>query len=234
LTNAEPEELFPGNRVNKGVNGLPEAKEAAVQNSLSDSITLVTTLVFYWMILNLAAPAFTHKAGETEPPNADSKLKTFIRDMLEKRGEHFSVSDFLYGAREARRVILHDFARGDKDGLRPLVTKEVFDAFCKAIDERTLRQETLDISLDERSSAYIADARSLVDCSEITVVFAGSKTETVHTADGTEQSWSSDKRLDRWTFRREQNDRDQNWCAVLIDTVGIDEIAERPSGIKAT
>ena len=141
-----------------------------MQNSLSDSITLVTTLLFYWMILNLAAPAFTHKAGETEPPNADSKLKTFIRDMLEKRGEHFSVSDFLYGAREARRVILHDFARGDKDGLRPLVTKEVFDAFCKAIDERTLRQETLDISLDERSSAYIADARSLVDCSEITVV----------------------------------------------------------------
>lgn len=205
-----------------------------MHNTPSDSITLVATLVFYWMIFNLAAPAFSHRGDESEPPDADCKLKAFTRDMLEKRGEHFSESDFLYGAREARSLILQDFARGDKDGLRPLMTSEVFDAFCKAIDERNLRQETLDIALSETTSACITDARNLADCSEITVIFVGVKTETVHRPDGTEHSWSSDKRLDRWIFRREQNDRGQNWCAAVIDTVGIDELPERPKASTTT
>lgn len=196
--------------------------------SLSNSITVIATLVFCWMIFSLATPALNRRAGKTERSDADPDLKAFALDILEKRGEHFSVRDFLYGANEARRVILNDFAHGDRDGLRPLVTPEVFDAFCQAIDDRASRNETLEISLADKTTAHIAEAKAVADCSEITVVFDGSKTETLHTLNGRERRWPSSEQVDCWTFRRAQRAQQQGWCAAVIGTMTRNELSQKP------
>ena len=61
---------------------------------------------------------------------------------IQKSDPNFTQQDFLNGARMAFEMIVEYFAKGDKDGLNPLLSAEVYKNFAAAIDARAEKAST--------------------------------------------------------------------------------------------
>lgn len=112
----------------------------------------------------------------------------------------FDTTKFLGGAREAYKMILDAFMRGDREALRPLLTPEVMDAFEEAIKTREAPPDPL-LRL---VNAKIVDARLEGRQAEITVAFTA--------------EFSHGTITDIWTFARSVDAGDPNWH--LVTTAG--------------
>ena len=64
----------------------------------------------------------------------DNQLKL---ENVYKKVENFDHKQFLEGAKKAFEIIITAFNNGDKKTLKNLVSKDVFEAFEKAIDNQT-------------------------------------------------------------------------------------------------
>ena len=74
-------------------------------------------------------------------PNKDSIEKQQINNKQE-----FDEKDFLKGASSAYEIIVNAFAKADKETLKGLVTKEVYNNFCHVIDERNKNKQINDFT----------------------------------------------------------------------------------------
>lgn len=63
-----------------------------------------------------------------------------VLQQIQKADPDFTQQDFLNGARMAFEMIVEYFAKGDKDGLNPLLSAEVYKNFAAAIDARAERE----------------------------------------------------------------------------------------------
>jgi len=82
---------------------------------------------------------------------------------------NFSPAAFCGGVRAAYEVIMGAFAAGDRQSLQNLLTREVFDGFSAAIDERAERGETVQFSFITIAKLEIVAANLQDDIAEITV-----------------------------------------------------------------
>ena len=131
----------------------------------------------------------------------------------------FDVGRFVEGARQAYRMILESYWRGDAEQLEGLTSEEVRAAFAQSIEDRTAAGHVLDNRLVTIEKAQITDARVEGRVAELVVRFdadiaavtrdgtgavvAGSLTDAVPT-------------VDVWTFTRTLRSDDPNW--ILTDT----------------
>ena len=131
----------------------------------------------------------------------------------------FDVGRFVEGARQAYRMILEAYWRGDAEQLEGLTSEEVRAAFAQSIEDRTTAGHVLDNRLVTIEKAQITDARVEGRLAELVVrfdadiaavtrdgtgaVIAGSLTDAVPT-------------IDVWTFTRTLRSDDPNW--ILTDT----------------
>lgn len=139
----------------------------------------------------------THDAPQTldaTPPSADGLLDIQLADRS------FDTSRFLGGAREAYKMILDAFLRGDREALRPLLAPDVMAAFEEAIKTRETPPDPMTRLLD----AKIVNAQMEGRLAEITVAF---NAEFPHGAI-----------TDVWTFSRSVDSTDPSWH--LITTAG--------------
>lgn len=145
--------------------------------------------------------------------------------VYEPRAEHgirailsadrsFSVGGFLDGAKQAYRMILEAYWKGDREALLALCDDDTYDAFVQAIDAREARGEVLDNRLVTIENAIVSDAEFSRGLARVTVrldadiaavtrdkdgkVIAGSLTDAVETHDV-------------WTFSRHISSNDPNW-----------------------
>ncbi|WP_341705556.1 Tim44/TimA family putative adaptor protein, partial [Ferrovibrio sp.] len=72
-------------------------------------------------------------------PAGDPKI-----DRIRAADPRFDPAEFIEGAKAAYEMIVTAFAAGDKDTLRPLLSREVFADFAGAIDDRASRGETME------------------------------------------------------------------------------------------
>ena len=140
------------------------------------------------------APVALSETQEAAPPAANGLLDIQLADR------NFDTAKFLGGAREAYKLILDAFIRGDRDALRPLLAPEVMAAFDEAIKTRDTAPEPMTRLID----AKIVDARLDGRQAEITVAF---NAEFAHGAI-----------TDVWTFARSVDSKEPNWH--LITTAG--------------
>ena len=131
---------------------------------------------------------------EAASPSANGLLDIQLADR------NFDTTKFLGGAREAYKLILDAFIRGDRDALRPLLAPEVMAAFDEAIKSR----DTAPDPMTGLIGAKIVDARLDGRQAEITVAF---NAEFAHGAI-----------TDVWTFARSVDSKEPNWH--LITTAG--------------
>lgn len=111
---------------------------------------------------------------------AEARIRSFAsKDPAVERGlldvlrldPEFDPEQFLRGAKQAYEMIVVAFAEGNRKLLRDLLSREVFDGFVSAIDERDRRGEQLDQSFVGIQKADIVNAETKDGIASITVKF---------------------------------------------------------------
>ena len=150
-------------------------------------------------------PQETKKQEDVQkiPPLMDNETKL---EAIYKKVNNFNHREFLEGAKKAFEIIISSFNNGDKKTLKNLVSKDVYSAFEKAIDEKTNNPESQFYSLIVEG---IADAKVENDTISISVNFIS------------EQMLNNDegsivKNKDTWTFEKPANSSSPIW--ILTQT----------------
>ena len=150
-------------------------------------------------------PQETKKQEDVQkiPSLMDNETKL---EVVYKKVNNFNHREFLDGAKKAFEIIISSFNNGDKKTLKNLVSKDVYSAFEKAIDEKTNNPESQFYSLIVEG---IADAKVENDTISISVNFIS------------EQMLNNDegsivKNKDTWTFEKPRNSSSPIW--ILTQT----------------
>jgi predicted lipid-binding transport protein (Tim44 family) len=157
---------------------------------------------------------FARRLKDVAPENSDIAQKL---TAIAQQDRSFDPKHFMQGARAAYEMIVTAFAQSDRKTLRQLLSREVFDSFSLALDEREKAGETVDFKFVGISKAEINDAELLGRAAHITVKFVSELiTATRNAAGEVVDGDASQIRevTDIWTFARELSARDPNWRVV--------------------
>ncbi|PKU21795.1 Tim44/TimA family putative adaptor protein [Telmatospirillum siberiense] len=144
--------------------------------------------------------------------------------QIHQADRNFTPEGFLQGARAAFEMIVSAFARGDKEGLRPLLSDEVFENFRRAIDARTQAGETCQSELLSITSADIEDSRLEDQKATLSVRFVSQQIIVVKDPEGKVVEGDpsrSVKIIDLWSFQRDTRAANPNW--LLVATRSLEE-----------
>jgi predicted lipid-binding transport protein (Tim44 family) len=133
----------------------------------------------------------------------------------------FETNAFLNGAKIAYEAIVTAYARGDRNTLRDLLSREVFESFNAVISEREARGETNEFSFVGIGSAGIIDAHLADRVAHVTVRFVSDLVTAVRDRSGNviEGDIKAVRQVtDVWTFARDISSRNPNWRLVATDT----------------
>lgn len=133
-------------------------------------------------------------------------------DAIAAADSRFDGHAFLDGARRAYEMIVSAFAAGDRDTLRPLLSKEVFDGFAGEIARRAAAGETVETTIVAIDSALVESARATPRLNEIAVRFAA-RLMTVRRDKAGEiiEGGNTVPAEELWTFARDPRAADPNW-----------------------
>ncbi len=148
----------------------------------------------------------------------DSPAAESLRAM-KKIEPHFSVGEFLNGARGAYEMILMAFEKGDMNALRSYLSDDVFESFAVVVDSRADQGLTVEAEFIGVRELALRDAKfdERSRDSEIRLRFMGEITSVVRNENGdiVEGKPGEIKRQkDIWTFARIMGSDDPNWRLV--------------------
>ena len=133
----------------------------------------------------------------------------------------FRADAFLEGAKTAYETIVTAFAKGDKQTLKPLLSREVFDGFAKAIDRHREAGQTLETSFVGIDKSEIVGADLQGRRATVTVRFSSEIISSTRNSAG-EILEGDPKKIrevtDVWTFERDVQSKDPNWTLVATET----------------
>ena len=144
------------------------------------------------------------------PPKAQDEIKTEIPPLSEKEQKlslvyendnDFNHKSFLEGAKNAFEMIITAYNQGDKQTLKPLVSKNVYSAFENAIDEKNNDPSYQFYSLVVDGVENVEITNSLI---KITIRFISEQFKN-------EDENSIIKKHDIWTFEKKLNNKSPLW-----------------------
>lgn len=153
--------------------------------------------------------------GVIDKPEAAAAL-----DAIAKADSRFDGRAFLDGARRAYEMIVGAFAKGDRDALRPLLSKEVFDGFSHEIARREAAGETLETAIVAIDQTLIDSANAAPRNNQITVRFAVRLQQALRDKAGEMIDGGATRPVEElWTFARDPRASDPNWKLVATRAV---------------
>lgn len=169
------------------------------------------------------------KRGETEENrfaavDAVAAPGTALNDSLRQLVEtdpSFQPKEFLNGARMAYEMIVMAFADGDRDTLKNLLSKDVYDGFDAAITEREKRGEVVKstfvgIERIEMTQAAVRDLEEQITLRIISQLISATYDKDGKLVDGDAENVSEVD--DIWTFSRDIRSRDPNWKLIATES----------------
>lgn len=129
----------------------------------------------------------------------------------------FSPRNFLDGAKQAYEMIVTAFAAGDRQTLKNLVEKDVFDGFQRAIVEREAANQSVDFTFVGLPKIEFSEAEYDKKNVLITIRFHAEVVSATRDKAGTLVDGNADQVqtiADEWTFARNPKSRDPNWKVV--------------------
>ncbi len=132
----------------------------------------------------------------------------------------FDAKHFLTGARAAYEMIVNAYAEGDRRTLKNLLSREVYDNFEAAINEREKRGETVESRFVAIDNAEITGAELRSKTMQLTVRFVSQLVSVTRDKTGNVIDGNPDKVTDItdvWTFARDTASRDPNWKLVATE-----------------
>ncbi len=129
----------------------------------------------------------------------------------------FTPKSFLGGAKQAYEMIVTAFAEGDRQTLKNLLEKDVFDGFQRAIADREAAGNSVDFTFVGLPKIAIVDAEYDKKNVNVTVDFHAEVVSATRDKDGNLVEGNADTVqtiADEWTFSRNPKSRDPNWKVV--------------------
>lgn len=146
--------------------------------------------------------------------NAD--LATGLRAVAEA-DPTFTPKSFLEGAKQAYEMIVTGFAEGDRQTLKNLLDKDVYDSFARAIAEREAAGQKNDFTFVGLPKIAIVQAEYDKKNVLVTVDFHAEVVSAIRDKDGNLVEGNADQVqtiADEWTFARNPKSRDPNWKVI--------------------
>ena len=142
-----------------------------------------------------------------------------------KQKENFdkkAQSEFLKGAKIAYETIITDFSDNDNKLIasKPLLSKEIYDEFNKALKDRGDRGHHAEITFIGIKSADIKEHKKIDKVLRVTVDFVSEIITCIRDKEKKIVSGSPDKIktiYDTWTFSRDMRSNNPNW--LLVNTL---------------
>lgn len=135
----------------------------------------------------------------------------------------FDAEHFVEGARQAYQIIVADFAKRERAGLRPLLSDEVYSAFDAVMCEHEKRDETIAYTFVGFKSVQLTHAELKGRTAEITVEFSAQFISATMDPEGkvVEGDAKAVREVtDVWTFAKEVRAVDPNWTLVATSGGG--------------
>lgn len=148
--------------------------------------------------------------------HGDAALAAGMRAVVEA-DPTFTPKNFLDGAKQAYEMVVTAYASGDRQMLKNLLEKDVFEGFQRAIVEREAAGQTVDFTFVGLPKVEISDAEYDRKNILITVRFHAEVVSATRDKDGTLVEGNADQVqtiADEWTFARNPKSRDPNWKVV--------------------
>jgi predicted lipid-binding transport protein (Tim44 family) len=165
---------------------------------------------------DVVRPAADRWAGVTEP---GTPLANGL-DAIASVERDFDVKSFLAGAKSAYEMIVLAFARGDRQALKGLLAKEVYDGFEAEIRERESRGEKVETTFVSLDMPVITAVDVKDKTAQVTMRFASKLITATKDKAGVTIDGSSEQVVDvadEWTFSRQLGSRDPAWWLVATD-----------------
>lgn len=139
---------------------------------------------------------------------------------LRASDQTFVPEEFVKGASSAYEMIVTAFAEGDRKTLKNLLSREVFDGFITAINEREARGETVRSNFVGIEKANIIQAEMKGSEANVTVRIVSQLISATHDKDGKVIEGDTEEVTevnDVWTFARDTRSRDPNWRLIATE-----------------
>ncbi|XYK78864.1 MAG: Tim44/TimA family putative adaptor protein [Labrenzia sp.] len=169
------------------------------------------------------APARQEEDGEVvidKVAPAGSALNNALKQILSV-DRSFEPEPFIQGAKAAYEMIVMAFADGDKKALKNLLSRDVFEGFSAAIDDREKRGETIESTFVGIDKAEIVEAALKDTTAQVTVrihsqLISATRDKGGEVVDGDPAKVT--EVIDIWTFARDTATRDPNWKLVATES----------------
>jgi predicted lipid-binding transport protein (Tim44 family) len=135
----------------------------------------------------------------------------------------FTTRSFVDGAKIAYEMVVTAFAQGDRQSLKNLLSRDVYEGFARAIDDREKAGQTLESRFVGIDKADVTAADLKGKRASITIRFLAEFISA--TLDRAGEVIEGDRKqvreiTDIWTFERDTSSRDPNWKLVATDEPG--------------
>lgn len=133
----------------------------------------------------------------------------------------FEPKKFIDGAKLAYEMIVTAFAEGDRKTLKNLLSREVYDGFVAAINERESRGEVVKSSFVGVEKAEITHAEMKGSDATVTIRIVSQLISATYDKDGKIIDGDAEEVgevNDIWTFARDTRSRDPNWKLIATET----------------
>jgi predicted lipid-binding transport protein (Tim44 family) len=132
----------------------------------------------------------------------------------------FEAAQFLSGAKLAYEMIVMSYADGDRKTLKNLLSKDVYEGFEKALDERESRGEAVQsnfVGIDEATivGAEMREREAFITLRIVSQLISATRDKDGEVIDGDPDAVVEVK--DIWTFSRDTRSRDPNWRLVATE-----------------
>jgi len=140
-------------------------------------------------------------------------------DQLVSMDRSFDPKTFVGGAKSAYEMIITAFAAGDRQSLRGLLAKDVYDSFAQAITDRESRGEKVETTFVSIDKAQIVDINARTKVVQVSMRFVSKLITATRDRAGAVIDGNPEQVVDLvdvWTFERDVTTRDPNWRLVGV------------------
>jgi len=158
-------------------------------------------------------------------PQFENILKKVHQENKTNQKENFdqkAQNEFLKGAKIAYETIITDFSDNDNKLIasKPLLSKNIYDEFNKALKERSDRGHYAEITFIGIKSAGIKEHKKINKALQVTVDFVSEIITCIRDKEKKIVSGNPEKIktiYDTWTFSRDMGSTNPNW--LLVNTL---------------
>lgn len=156
------------------------------------------------------------EAEITQFAHGDDKVAAGLKAIADADAG-FSPKSFMEGAKSAYEMIVTAFAAGDRQTLKNLLEKDVYDGFERVIKDREAAGQKVDFTFVGLPKIEISDAELDKRAANVTIRFHAEVVSATRDKDGNLLEGNADQVTniaDEWTFARNPKSRDPNWKLV--------------------